>query len=548
MIFAALPLEDCEGATLAHSLKTPALRLRKGTVLTRAHLDTLAEAGIGELTVARLDADDVKEDRAAALIAEAVAGPGVQVERAFTGRANIFAKEPGLLVVERAEIDRLNRIDPAITLATLEAYTPVEAGRMVATVKIIPYAVAGSLVAKASAHGPEGLLRLAPFKPMKVALVSTRLPSLKESTIDKTVTVTAERLNPADATVLADIRIPHEAKAVADALNEAREAGADLIIIFGASANVDRGDVVPAGLESAGGRVEHFGMPVDPGNLLVLGHLGSIPVIGAPGCARSPAENGFDWVLRRTLAGLPVTAHDLTGLGVGGLLMEIVSRPQPREGGPAQAEPGVRQAPRIAILVLAAGRSTRMGGPNKLLATIDGEPLVRIATRHALEAEPSAVTVVTGHMQDAVADALCGLDVHLVHNEDHAQGLSTSLKVGIAALPEDTDAVLVMLADMPRITPEIIQLLMAAYDPAHDGLIVVPTAAGKKGNPVLWSSRYFPQLLEIHGDVGARHLIGANPQAVVEVEIGEAARLDLDTPQALEAAGGRITPGTRDAR
>ena len=546
MIFATLALAECAGAVLAHSLKTPALRLRKGTELTRDHLDTLAKAGVTELTVARLDEDDVKEDRAAALIAEAVAGPGVQVERAFTGRANIFANKAGLLVVDREEIDRLNRIDPAITLATLEAYAPVEAGRMVATVKIIPYAVAGGLVAKASAHGPDGLLRLAPYKPMRVALVSTRLPSLKESTIDKTVAVMVERLAPAGARLLADLRIAHEAEALAEALQKAREAGAELIIVFGASANVDRGDVVPDGIEKAGGRVEHFGMPVDPGNLLVLGHLGSIPVIGAPGCARSPAENGFDWVLRRTLAGLPVTAHDLTGLGVGGLLMEIVSRPQPREGGQLEEERGMKKSPRIAVLILAAGRSTRMGGPNKLLATIEGEPLVRIAARHALEAAPASVTVVTGHMQDAVADALCGLDLRLVHNDDHAQGLSTSLRAGIAALPEDTDAVLVMLADMPDITPDIVRRLMSTYDPAHEGLIVVPTAQGKQGNPVLWSNRFFPQLMDIRGDVGARHLIGANPQAVVEVEIGDAARLDLDTPQALAAAGGTLMTGGHD--
>ena len=205
--------------------------------------------------------------------------------------------------------------------------------------------------------------------------------------------MTRERLRPAGAEIVADIRVPHDAEGIAAALSQAQEAGAELIIIFGASANVDRGDVVPQAIERAGGRLEHFGMPVDPGNLLVLARLGNVPVIGAPGCARSPAENGFDWVLRRTLAGLEVTAEDLTGLGVGGLLMEIVSRPQPREAGRFEAAPsevGGSSAPRIAILVLAAGRSTRMGGPNKLLATIDGEPLVRIATRNALEAEPSA--------------------------------------------------------------------------------------------------------------------------------------------------------------
>ena len=130
-------------------------------------------------------------------------------------------------------------------------------------------------------------------------------------------------------------------------------------------------------------------------------------MLGAPGCARSPKENGFDWILMRLLAGLPVTRADITGLGVGGLLMEIVTRPQPR------AVPVPETGRRIAGLVLAAGRSTRMGGPNKLLAEIDGKPLVRIAAEQALASRASPVIVVTGHQRERVERALAGLPVHL---------------------------------------------------------------------------------------------------------------------------------------
>ncbi len=541
MKFGERPLRECLDAVLAHSLKTDGLVLKKGTRLTHEHIKRLEEASVASLTVAVLDADDVSEDDAARLIATAIGGDAVKVERAFTGRANLFAAQAGVLCVDRAAVDALNSIDPAITFACLPQHAPVEAGRMVATVKIIPYGVAGALVERAldAVRGVRPLLRVAPYRPFKTAVISTTLPSLKPKTIDKTLRITRDRLAPAGAEIVTDVRVPHTAEATAAALRDAKAEGAELLIVFGASANVDRGDVVPSAIEDAGGRVEHFGMPVDPGNLLVLGDLDGTPIIGAPGCARSPRENGFDWVLQRTLAGLDVSADDLAGMGVGGLLMEIVSRPQPRVQAPRAA---AAPRPEVAAIVLAAGRSTRMGGPNKLLATIDGEPLVRIAVRAAMNSRAGPVTVVTGHMRDQVEAALQDFDVKLVHNEDYREGLSTSLRTGIGAIPASADAAVVLLADMPRITPQTIDRLIDAYDPGAGALIVVPTVKGKRGNPVLWSRRYFDKLLAIKGDVGARHLIGDNPEAVVEIELDDTIHLDLDTPQALRKAGG-VLPG-----
>jgi molybdenum cofactor cytidylyltransferase len=538
MRFGPLATAGAAGAILAHSVKAGERTLRKGTRLGREDVERLVAAGVAEVIVARLDADDVHEDAAAARLAGAVAGDGVRVDEAFTGRANLFAEAAGVLVVDGDAVDAFNRVDPGITLATLPRFAAVEAGRMVATVKIIPFAVPEAAVAAALASLAERPpVRVAPFRPARVGVVSTLLPSLKRSVVDKTLTVLADRLAPAGATIAGDERVPHEAAAVAAALERLAAGGADLLVVFGASAVVDRADVIPAGVEAAGGVVHHFGMPVDPGNLLLVGALGAVPVVGAPGCARSPKENGFDWVLQRLLAGLPVTGEDITGLGVGGLLMEIVSRPQPRAGPLPEA---VAPARRVGAVVLAAGRGSRMGGPVKQLATIGGVPLVRRAAQAAVASRAAPVVVVTGHAADDVSCALAGLDVAVVHNPDFAEGLSTSLRTGLAALPEDVEAAVVVLADMPGIDAAAIDRLVGAYDPVAGAHVVVATANGKRGNPVLWSRRFFPELSAVTGDTGGRQIIAGVPEAVVEVELGLAAAVDVDTPEALEAAGGLL--------
>jgi molybdenum cofactor cytidylyltransferase len=261
----------------------------------------------------------------------------------------------------------------------------------------------------------------------------------------------------------------------------------------------------------------------------MIGDAAGHPVLGAPGCARSPKENGFDWVLMRLLAGLPVGREDITGFGVGGLLMEIVTRPQPRD------EPA-KTGRAIAAVVLAAGRSSRMGGPNKLLETIGGRPLARIVAEAALASKARPVIVVTGHQRERVEAALAGLPVRFAHNASFAEGLGTSLKAGIAAVPPEADGAIICLGDMPQVDAALIDRLIGAFDPDKGALAVVPTINGHRGNPVVWSRRFFPDLMAVEGDVGARHLIGRYAEAVTEVPLaGTAALTDIDTPEALQA-------------
>ncbi len=451
--------------------------------------------------------------------------------------ANLFARSRGLLVFDRERLDRLNLVDEAITLGTLPPYAVAEPRMMVATVKIIPFAASAEAVERcvAAARSDGPLLRVAPFVPRSVGLVQTRLPGLKESILDKTRQVTQARLTALGCRLVLEERCGHAAADLTPVIRDAVGHGIDLLLIHGASAILDRRDVIPAAIVAAGGGIDHFGMPVDPGNLLLLGHVGEQVVLGLPGCARSPKVNGFDWVLERLVAGLRVGPGEIMRMGSGGLLAEIPSRPLPRaEAQPApEAKP---QGPRIGALLLAAGQSQRMGGPNKLLAELAGVPMVAHVARRLLASRARPIIAVLGNQAEAVEAALGKLPVERVRNPEFAGGLSTSLKRGIAALPPDLDGVIVCLGDMPMITGRHLDRLIAAFNPLEGRAIIVPTRQGKRGNPVLWSKRFFPEMAALAGDVGAKHLIGEHAERVAEVEMDDDAVLvDIDTPEALDA-------------
>ncbi len=533
MKFGPAKPEDALGGVTVHTLRQGALVMKKGTTIGAAEVAALKNAGVEQIVVIRLEKGDVSEDVAAADIAQAVAGDGVIVERAFTGRANLFAERAGILVVDREATNRINNIDEAITFATLSAYKPVVEGEMIATVKLIPFGVEGRLRDAAVVAAGRDALRVAPYVIKRVGVVSTLLPGLAPKVIEKTLRVTAERLAPAGAKIIVERRVQHDEAALAAAIKDVLALDVEMVIVFGASAIADRRDVIPAAIVSNGGTVDHFGMPVDPGNLLLLGRAGGRPVLGAPGCARSPVENGFDWVLMRMLAGIKIERSDITGFGVGGLLMEIVTRPQPRIPEPV----AVSAEKKVAAVVLAAGRSTRMGGPNKMLAELNGKPLVRIVTEQALASKASPVIVVTGHQADEVEKALQGLDVTFVRNPDFASGLASSVRAGIAAVPASAAGAMVCLGDMPLIDKGLLDKLIAAFSPERGSLIAVPVSGGRRGNPVLWSRRFFGELMAIDGDIGGRHLVDHHSEAVVEVPVdGDGAFLDIDTPQALKLA------------
>ena len=570
MKFGRLPVAEAEGAILAHSVAAPLFK--KGRKLSAADILALKAGSVAEVIAVRLEDGDVPEDVAARRLAEAARGAHVELSAAFTGRANLYASAHGLALIDPGRVNQINAIDESLTIATIAPFDLVEPRQMLATIKVIPFATPESVVKKAEeialsvswsaaadhprlhasaskkdVDGPPprtmtskecigSVVSVAPFKPKRIALISTTVAGMKASLLDKNATVMAARASALGSAVIGEARCLHEESDIARTVREAAKERPDIILIFGASATTDRCDAVPAGIVAAGGEIEHFGMPVDPGNLLLMARLRAVPVVGLPGCARSPKINGFDFVLQRLCADVPVTSRDIMQMGVGGLLKEIPTRPQPRDRAPANA----KRAPKVAAIVLGAGKSSRMGA-NKLLMPIKGRPMIVRTVDAVLMSSARPVIVVSGNAAAEVERALKGREVTFVRNPHYAEGLSTSLRAGLAALPDDSDGVLVCLGDMPAVSAAAMAKLIAALNPAEGRGIVVPTYQGKRGNPVLFARDYFGEAAAARGDGGAKHVIAEHEDVVCEVEMDDASVLaDADTPAAFAALEAQI--------
>jgi molybdenum cofactor cytidylyltransferase len=542
MIFATFPLAEAEGTVLAHSHRLPDRVLKKGTVLDEAAIAALRAAGRTEIIAARLAPGDVPENEAADRMARAFDGPLLSRRRAVTGRVNLHADSPGLLRIDAAAIDRINLTDEAFTIATLPDFTQVVAGEMVATIKVIPFAVPGAALdaIERLARGTQAIA-LHKFARRTVGLVLSELPGLKQSVVEGTIEATDARIAHLGGTLLPPRRCPHDEAAIAAELHALIAEGADLLLVAGASATVDRRDVGPAGVVRAGGEITHFGMPVDPGNLICLGHIGALPALVLPGCARSPKANGIDQVLQRLFAGLPLGPAEIMRLGVGGLLKDTAARPLPRARAVAKEAP---QPATIAAVVLAAGQSTRMAPYNKLLmADRSGKPMIARVVDNVLSSPARPVIVVTGHRAEDIRAAIGGRPVTFVHAERFADGLSASLKAGIAAVPAACRGAIVCLGDMPLVTGRMLDRLIAAHDPVEGRAIVVPIHQGQTGNPILWDRGYFPEILALAGDAGARSLLRRHMEQVAEIDMGDDAVLrDFDTVESLATLPARLRP------
>ena len=534
MQLAEFATTDCAGLVLVHRQNFVGSSLAKGTLLTDQHLAALIAAGVKKLVCARPDHGDIHEDDAAARLAALLSPKNLDFSMAATGRVNIKVPQQGLIRYDREVIRKVNEIDERITFALVQHNQLLTAGQMAATLKIIPFFVPETSLQKIEdlvANSPA--FSFHPLRQARVALIQTRIDGQADRLFAATENVTVARLQLLGCDLVASHICRHNRQAVAELITSCSQTGAEIILVCGGSAIIDRQDELPQAVVMAGGAITQLGLAVDPGNLLMFAEIGKLPVIGMPGCARSPKLNGLDWVLQLILADIEMTRAEFADMAAGGLLMEIASRPLPRAIATRPKQPD-----RLVGMLLAAGQSRRMGGQNKLLADIAGKPMVRHVAETMCDAGIDELTVVIGHQADQVAAALDQLPVNLVFNPQFAAGQGHSVAAGITGLDDSVTDVVIALGDMPLVSVETLRQLIAAHQACvdHQRRITLPSHAGKRGNPVIWGSAFFPELKQLRGDAGGRQVLQDHLAAHNQVESTTSTIFqDIDTPAELQA-------------
>ena len=525
MKFSKISVKYALNNILAHSIVIDGKRLNKGKILNNKDILHLKKNKIEKLTCAILDKNDIQEDTAANQIIKNFKNNKIAVEKAFTGRANILAAKSGLLVIDEEKINKFNKISTDITIATLRNYVKVEKGEMIATIKIISFSVPDNKLKRINNLNLQTSLTIFPFQEKKCGLILTqgyqendKLNSLSEKRI-------RERLIKNNCKLIISIKCKHDKNEIAKKISLLKEKNFDIIFILGASAIVDERDEIPEAIKFNGGKIIRFGMPVDPGNLLLIAK-DKVPIIGLPGCARSPALNGFDWILERLVADIEITSMDISKMGIGGLLKTRKSQ---------KNKNATNITYKICNIILAAGKSKRMNKKNKLLSKIKNSNLISKVVSASTNSNSAETIVVVGHQRELLEDNLKRFNVKLIFNKQYNQGMSSSIKMGISSLPEDCDAVIIMLGDMPDISTKLLNSMIDSFNPELKKYIIVPTYKNKLGNPALISRMFFPDILKLKGDYGAKSIIKQNMNIVSKLPQRTAATLlDIDNHSELK--------------
>ncbi|MEM7198140.1 MAG: NTP transferase domain-containing protein, partial [Pseudomonadota bacterium] len=399
-------------------------------------------------------------------------------------------------------------------------------GQILGTIKVITFALPKNVLDEMHNLPKIGGIRLHAYRGGTVQLLFTEIPGVTKG-LYKAEKIITDRLHGLRYHLQHCTRTEHRFDAIIKALQE--HEACDLLLISSASAMADRRDIIPQAIEKLGGTIQYFGIPVDPGNLMMIATLRGTAVLGLPGCAKSPALNGTDFLLQRHASGLVITREYIASLGAGGLLKDIHNRPMPRIA--ATKTPPSKNETKTAAIILAAGFSRRFGDDDKLLQIIDDKPLLHATLAPYMQAkEVRHIIVVVQSLDTAIAQSLRNLPVQLVANARANEGISTSIQSGLAALPETYSAAFIGLGDMPNIQITTLHAMIVAHTKQQNALAILPVHNKRIGNPVLVNRAAFPAMMELSGDKGARTLWKNMPHTTYQLSCDDPGiHYDIDT-------------------
>ena len=330
MFFGEIQTELSEGALISASFilndNLSKIKISKGKKIDKNIIRLLLNNNINTIMCAKLDQDDIDEDNSAYLISNSLinqTNSNLSVSIARQGRCNILADINGLLKYEPDQLFNINSVTDDVGIGAINQFKMVKKNQVIATTKIIPFAINKNIIEKIKEYSKD-CFQVIPFINMNVHLIQTNNEKTLKKVLDKTLLVTQKRLQNCGITHLIEKRCDHDIKSLSKNVQQSVKEDADIILVFGASAICDKNDVVPSSLINNEGNIIRLGMPVEPGNLMLLGKINkskkSIFFVGMPGCARSQKENGVDWILWRIFCGLDVSNNDINQMGTGGLL------------------------------------------------------------------------------------------------------------------------------------------------------------------------------------------------------------------------------------
>ena len=518
-------IQETFGCLLMHSVFLEDGRIRKGKIIDKNDIAMMERSDIEKVQVGELEDDDIGENAASGLIAKAIATNQFSVSPTLSGKTNITSIADGLIEIDEGNVTKLNNLSPNIAVSTLNNHDVVYRGDHTVSVKIISFVISSSDLDKILNFLKKNkIVKLKKFKSMRFGVIYTIAKNEKRSLIEKTKKSIMSRIGNYNSTIMDERVLPHNSASIKNNVVELLENNINCILLFLSTSVTDVNDIVPTVINDLGGKINSFGMPVDPGNLTLSGKINDVDIIVAAGSARSDSLNGFDWHLNCLHANIEVSQEMVNSLGVGGLLKDIdfaVKRKRVSKTIDTKKS-------NIAAVVLCAGESKRMGNRNKLLLKVAGKSLIKNYIDNISKSNVSEIVIVTGYQSIEIERELEGYDVKFIHNEKYREGMSTSLNTGINSLSKNINAAIICLPDMPMIGIYEINKLIEYYNPKIGNEICIATYNDQRGNPVLWDRKYFKKLMQIKGDKGGRYLLPKFLEQSVEVVLGEAVAFDVD--------------------